>query len=149
VRQGRWLVRTAGVPRYVWLRHACAALRRLADSLSKVCPNLKALRKHFQAVHSETRHSCAVCGKSFGRTDLLSRHRKTCGIDKQFACVCAPLKPFKTVHNLKRHIAQAVDKGFPGIHQLLVAEDEAAMPEEVQEGQQEGMAPEAEQLEGL
>lgn len=67
-------------------------------------PNLKALRKHWNGKHGEHRHECFKCKKTFGRSDLLSRHRKVCGQPKQFACSCDPEKKYSTLFNLTRHM---------------------------------------------
>lgn len=44
----------------------------------KVCPNFKALRKHFEG-HSEQRYPCPKCAKEYARKDGLKKHVKTCG----------------------------------------------------------------------
>lgn len=75
----------------------------------KMSPNLKALRKHYSAKHGEQRHTCKVCAKTFGRSDLLSRHAKSCGQPAQWACVCKPDKCFTSLFNLTRHIAGRED----------------------------------------
>jgi hypothetical protein len=84
--------------------------KRVADSRLRcvapfACPqNLKALRKHFAARHGGAKHACEACGAHFGRSDLLSRHRKMCQQPGRIACVCAPTTTFQTVFNLNRHI---------------------------------------------
>jgi hypothetical protein len=75
----------------------------------KTSPNLKALRKHYNSKHGEQKHTCKVCAKSFGRSDLLSRHAKVCGQPRQWACVCKPEKPFTTLFNFMRHVAGRED----------------------------------------
>ena len=75
----------------------------------KTSPNLKALRKHYSSKHGEQRHTCKNCAKTFGRSDLLSRHAKACGQPRQWACVCKPERPFTTLFNLTRHIAGRED----------------------------------------
>ena len=48
------------------------------DGCSHVSPNLKALRKHYASKHGE-KVSCAKCGKSYGRSDALRKHERSCG----------------------------------------------------------------------
>ena len=78
-----------------------------------VSPNLKALRKHFASHHGETRHLCTHCGTTYGRSDALNKHQKTCGVeaDPTLACVCKPAVLYKTLYNLQLHIKRESAKG--------------------------------------
>jgi hypothetical protein len=83
---------------------AGASLACPAPDCAHRSPNLKALRKHFSARHAQRSHTCEVCGATFGRSDMLSRHAKACQQPGRLACVCMPNSPFKTLFNLNRHI---------------------------------------------
>jgi len=95
-------------------------------------PNLKALRKHYAACHGTSKHVCARCKKSFGRSDLLSRHAKgkcSPGVAALLACVCSPGTLYTTPNNLNRHIRAKSATSAPGErHERLRApeEEEAA-----------------------
>ena len=114
-------------------RESVPAGRVKCPQCEHVSPNLKALRKHFASHHGETRHLCIHCGKSYGRSDALSKHQKTCGVeaDTTLACVCKPTSLYKTLYNLQYHLkreaAKAAAEGGGGVLHARVSAPPGAM----------------------
>jgi hypothetical protein len=109
-------------------RGSVPAGRVKCPQCAHVSPNLKALRKHFASHHGETRFLCIHCDKSYGRSDALRKHQKTCGVeaDRSLACVCKPTSLYKTLYNLQHHIKReaakaAADGGDGVLHARVTA----------------------------
>jgi hypothetical protein len=90
-----------------------------APDCAHASPTLKALRKHYAAVHGGAQHACSRCGARFGRSDMLSRHVKACAQPAQLACVCSPSSKFTTAFNLNRHIRARTAKNPGERHERL------------------------------